>query len=463
MYDNIFHIKFLFFISSLIILSIPLLIRCNKKREIDLSDPIYIFLFGFFCYLVLGQLEEINFTYLSGLEIISEKSRLIAMKYVILCSASFVFLDYIFFKKNINFIFFNNNFLEINIKKSILFILILFSLSILFFYLNISRFGNLFDFIDLDITKGQRDELLRKSGNYPFDIMFYLSFTSLVIILNYFFKNIYKSVIYSTLIFSPYFIYKIYFFDRSTIVKFIIFIIFIFVIEKKFKVLLKFNRKNVIYLIFSFLFFIIFLQLGEFRSSIRNLIYDKNFTIKDLKFTYKISENKLFLREFTNTNFGFLYIIENNLTLKKNSNSYFHVFYSTIPRSFLKPFNNIKETEPIDKITSSNLTNLYFADQFNRSNPISITNHPLTEAYYNYRNVSPFIAAILFFVIYKFIYCLSINSNYFIKMSSITLYPYLFLFWRSQLSGFIGNIIYYFVFFILLYYVIGKFKFTDNR
>ena len=463
MYDNLILIKFFFVIFSTLILLIPLVIRINKVSKIDLIDPIYIFLTGFYFYLVLGQLEIVNLYYLKELKIISNETRIIAMKYVMIAATIFVYLDYIFYKKNISIHRLDNFSFNLNTKSSMTFVFILIIISSTFFTLNLDRFGGVHEYLNLAITKGKRDEIMRGLGNYPFDLLFYMSFSSLVFIINFFKKNIYISIVISILVFSPYFIFKIILFDRSSILKFILFILFIIFLEKKTKINLQFNKKN-FFLFFTFLFFVIFfLQLGEIRSSLNKIIRNENFTISNLIKNYQVRSSKLYLREFTNTNYGFLYLIENNLSLSNNSNSYLHIIYSAVPRSILKKFKNIKEEDPIDSLISNNLSNYYFSDNLTRDNKISITNHPLTEAYYNFRQVSPFIAGILFFLIYRIVFYLINHKDYFISRSSITTYPYLFLLWRSQLSGFVSYLFYVFIFYFLLMFIIGKLKFINDK
>ena len=336
MYDNLILIKFFFVIFSTLILLIPLVIRINKVSKIDLIDPIYIFLTGFYFYLVLGQLEIVNLYYLKELKIISNETRIIAMKYVMIAATIFVYLDYIFYKKNISIHRLDNFSFNLNTKSSMTFVFILIIISSTFFTLNLDRFGGVHEYLNLDITKGKRDEIMRGLGNYPFDLLFYMSFSSLVFIINFFKKNIYISIVISILVFSPYFIFKIILFDRSSILKFILFILFIIFLEKKTKINLQFNKKN-FFLFFTFLFFVIFfLQLGEIRSSLNKIIRNENFTISNLIKNYQVRSSKLYLREFTNTNYGFLYLIENNLSLSNNSNSYLHIIYSAVPRSILK-------------------------------------------------------------------------------------------------------------------------------
>ena len=204
-------------------------------------------------------------------------------------------------------------------------------------------------------------------------------------------------------------------------------------------------------LLFFLIFSIFFLQIGEIRSSLNNLIRDKNFTFNDLKETYSKRTSKLYLREFTNTNYGFLYLIENNLSISTESNSYFQIVYSASPRSILSKFNNIKEEDPIDNIISKNISNFYFSDFLNRNNKISLANHPLTEAYYNYREISPFIAGILFFLIYKFILYFINHRDYFISRVSISIFPYLFLFEKPIMDLLVIFLYVYILFFINVY------------
>lgn len=463
MHDNLFLIKIFFILFSTLILLIPLLIRTKKVLNINLIDPIYIFLAGFYFYLVLGQLEITNFDFFKGIKIISNETRIIAMKYVIITASVFVYLDYIFYERKIPIQSLDNFSFNLNTKSSVIFVLILIITAITFFILNLDRFGGVFEYLKLTTTKGKRDEIMRGLGNYPFDLLFYMSFSSLVFIINFFKKNIYISIIISILLFSPYFFYKIILFDRSSILKFILFILFIIFFEKKTKILFKFNKINFISFFMFLIIAISFLQLGELRSSLSKMMRDKDFTIIDLVETYQKRSSKLYLREFTNTNYGFLYLIENNLSLSNSSNSYLHIIYSAIPRSLLKQFKNIKEEDPIDSSISYNLSNYYFSDYLSRDNKISITNHPLAEAYYNFREISPFIAGMLFFLIYRIILYLVYHRDYFVSRSSITIYPYLFLFWRSQLSGFISYLFYVFIFYFLLMFIIEKLKFINDK
>ena len=55
------------------------------------------------------------------------------------------------------------------------------------------------------------------------------------------------------------------------------------IFEKKFKISLEINKTNIFLLLFFLIFSIFFLQIGEIRSSLNNLIRDKNFTFNDLK------------------------------------------------------------------------------------------------------------------------------------------------------------------------------------
>ena len=448
--DKLFIIKLLFLILSFAILVIPLILRVIKNRKVDFADPIYIFLFGFFCYLVLGQLEEINFYYLKEVQVISNQTKFLAMKYVVVTLITFVYLDFFFYEKQFSFKVINSVSYNLTVVRSFVFISILILISIIFFYMNLERFGGVLDYISMSITKGARDELMREFGNYPFDLLFYISFVATITLINFFKRNIYISIFLSVLLFSPYLLYKIILFDRSTILKFLLFILFMIIFEKKFKISLEINKTNIFLLLFFLIFSIFFLQIGEIRSSLNNLIRDKNFTFNDLKETYSKRTSKLYLREFTNTNYGFLYLIENNLSISTESNSYFQIVYSASPRSILSKFNNIKEEDPIDNIISKNISNFYFSDFLNRNNKISLANHPLTEAYYNYREISPFIAGILFFLIYKFILYFINHRDYFISRVSISIFPYLFLFWRSQLSGLVSYFFYMFIFYFFI-------------
>lgn len=317
----------------------------------------------------------------------------------------------------------------------------------MFFYLNLSRFGNIFNFIYSDIPKGLRYFIIKSYGNYPFDIFFYLSFVYGVVLLNMHTKNILKSIILLSILFLPYFFYMIYMFDRSGLLKYFIVMIFFFIFDKKIYLKLKINKVNLI--IFSGLatIIIIFSKIGEIRKDIIKLIRDNDYEISTLINKLKINENSL--REFKNVNYGFLFMIENTNSINQNMNlSYDDIIYNNVPRSFLRKINNSKESNKLS-IIESNITNHKSYNEITRSNPVSIANHPLAEAYYNFKDLAPIILATILFVIYKAMLWFQ-NKNYFLYCSSIIFYPTLFLLWRSNLSSTMTIVVYFIISIIIL-------------
>lgn len=438
-----------FLATSVSLLFLPIIIRIKKIGYIDPKDPIYIILLGFFLYFVLPQTNtnysNLNLGLLNELIDFSHQTKVSAMKFVLITIFYFCVLDFIFFNKSLNLEF---KIFRIKKKESIIFFFTLLFISIIFMYLNFTRFGNFFDFIFQSLSKGERFFKIRQEGNYPFDTIFYFSFIAGIVLLNYFIRNIFKSILIICIIFLPIFFYKFYVFDRSYIVKHLLFLLFLILIEKKFYVYLHNYKKIFILLFISIFCFYFFSVLGEFRKSIQNFIYDKNFTFQDLSNNYDF-DKETYIREFKNTNLGFLYLIENKDFISNNKNySYYFVFYNNLPRKFLKLFNNLKEKDQMN-ITGKNLTNLKNIDSTNRDHPISITNHPLTEAYYNFKELGVFVAGLLIYVIYRIVKQLAFSKNYFISRSSIMLYPALFLFFRAPLSSFMSQFFYLLVYFVI--------------
>ena len=442
--------KYIFFFLTTLLLIFPLLIRSFKTRKIDLRDPIYILLTGLFFYLVVGQLDSkyiISNIFSSNQTMyFSEDTEITAMIYVFLTVLYFVCMDYYF--KDTKAKSSNIKKILIEKKKLLIFFLTLYFISNLFFYLNLSRFGNIFDFINSDISKGLRYFMIRSYGNYPFDIFFYLSFVYGVISFNMYKKNILKSIILVGILFLPYFFYMIYMFDRSGLLKYFIIIIFFFIFEKKIYLKLKITKFNLILFISSAIIIIALSKIGEIRKDIIKLLNNDDYEISTLINKLKSNKNT-FLREFKNVNYGFLFMIENKNSINQNMNiTYKDIIYNNVPGSFLRKINNIKEGNKLN-IIENNITNHKSYNEITRSNPVSIANHPLAEAYYNFKDLAPIILATILFVIYKATLWLQ-NKNYFLYCSSIIFYPIFFLLWRSNLSSTFTIVVYFIICIIIL-------------
>jgi hypothetical protein len=441
--------KYIFFFFTTLLLIFPILIRSSKNKKINLRDPIYILLTGLFFYLVVGQLDSkyviSNIFSSNQTQYFSEDTEITAMIYVFLTILYFVCMDYYFKDTKAK----SSNIKKILIKKKELLILFLtlFFIANLFFYLNLSRFGNIFNFIYSDISKGLRYYIIKSYGNYPFDIFFYLSFVYGVVLLNMHTKNILKSIILVSILFLPYFFYMIYMFDRSGLLKYAIVIIFFFIFNKKIYLKLKINKVNLIIFISLAIITITFSKIGEIRKDIIKLIRDNDYEISTL--INKLKSNQNPLREFKNVNYGFLFMIENTNSINQNINlSYNDIIYNNVPGSFLRKINNSKESNKLS-IIENNITNHKSYNEITRSNPVSIANHPLAEAYYNFKDLAPIILATILFVIYKAILWFQ-NINYFLYYSSIIFYPTLFLLWRSNLSSTMTIVVYFIISIIIL-------------
>lgn len=440
------HLLLLIF--TTIILLIPIFKRIDSQGRIDLRDPIYLFLLGFFLYLVVSQLDTQYPSYLVKNNF-SYETKLYAAKIVFLSACFFCFLDFALHKKKLNF---NLNYFTLNKESSVIFFSILTLISVIFIYLNLSRFGNFFEFILSETSKGEKYYKMRQIGNYPFDALFFLSFVAGIIILNFYKKNIYKSILISLLFFSPYLIYKFYVFDRSLIVKYFIIIFYLIVYEKKIEIKLT-DKKNIIYIFLILFLFYGFSKAGEIRKPLQNLIVNKELSYSSFKKLMVFNKNN-YLREFKNTNLGFLYLIENRDFIKNDGSiTYLNIFYNNLPRSFLKKFNNIKEKNDLDFI-SEHITNVYWIGQVNRINPISITNHPLTEAFYNFKSFAFLVFPIIYYFTYKFLLTILYCNNYFLSRSALMIVPGLFLGFRITYASF-GSLFFYFFVYLFLYFIIN--------
>ena len=109
------HLFLLIF--TTIILFIPIFKRIDSQGRIDLRDPIYLFLLGFFLYLVLSQLDTQYPKYIIKNDF-SYETKLYAAKIVFLSACFFCFLDYTLYRKKFNF---NLNYLTLNKESSIIF------------------------------------------------------------------------------------------------------------------------------------------------------------------------------------------------------------------------------------------------------------------------------------------------------------------------------------------------------
>ena len=322
----------------------------------------------------------------------------------------------------------------------------------IFIYLNLSRFGNFFEFILSDTSKGEKYFKMRQIGNYPFDTFFLLSFVAGTLILNFYKKNLYQSILITLLFFSPYLTYIFFVFDRSAILKYFVIIFYFIIYEKKIKIKLI-DKKNIIYIFFILFLFYGFSKAGEIRKPLHNLIVQKEFSFSNLKTLFAFNKNN-YLREFKNTNLGLLHLIENRDFIENEGMiTYFNIFYNNIPRRILKKFNNIKETNNLDFI-DEHLTNVYWISHINRINPISITNHPLTEAFYNFKSFAFLVFPIIYYFTYKFLLTILNCNNYFLSRSAIMIVPGLFIGFRISFAGF-GSLFFYFFVYLFLYFIIN--------
>ena len=112
----------------------------------------YTFFIWFFA-VILGQLEEINFYYLKEVQVISNQTKFLAMKYVVVTLITFVYLDFFFYEKQFSFKVINSVSYNLTVVRSFVFISILILISIIFFYMNLERFGGVLDYISMSITK----------------------------------------------------------------------------------------------------------------------------------------------------------------------------------------------------------------------------------------------------------------------------------------------------------------------
>ena len=119
----------------------------------------------------------------------------------------------------------------------------------------------------------------------------------------------------------------------------------------------------------------------------------------------------------------------------------------------MKKFNNIKETNDLDFI-GENLTNVFWIADIERINPISITNHPLTEAFYNFKSFAFLVFPIIYYFIYKFLLTILNCNNYFLSRSAIMIVPGLFIGFRVSFAGF-GSTFFYFFVYLFLYFIIN--------
>jgi hypothetical protein len=434
-------------ISTTIILFIPILKRIDSQGRVDLRDPIYLFLTGFFLYLVLSQFDTRYSTITLGNDF-SYETKLNAAKIVFLSACFFCIFDFALHNKKLDI---NLNYFSFNKKSAIIFFSLLSLISISFMYLNLSRFGNFFEFIFSGLSKGERYYKMRQIGNFPFDIFFQLSFITGILLVNFYKKNIYKSILITILIFSPYLLYKLYVFDRSLILKYFIIIFYFIVYEKKLKIKLL-SKKNIIYFFCILFLFYVFSKTGEIRKPLHNFIAKKEFSFSNFKKLFAFNE-KNYLREFRNTNLGFLYLIENKDFIKNDNRvTYFNIFYHNIPRTVLKKLNNIKEKNDLDFL-GEHFTNMYWIGHIERINPISITHHPLTEAFYNFKSFPFLVFPLIYYLTYKFILSILYCNSYFLSRSALLFIPLFFIGFRSSYATLMTATFYFFIY-LFIYFII---------
>jgi|APSaa5957512535_1039671.scaffolds.fasta_scaffold07319_2 hypothetical protein len=424
------YIFFLGFLSSSL-LFLSVYVRYKKAGSvICITDPFYIMIIFYFLYYVVGQFSRIRLDSFSG-------DVYIFVAFMVLLSTLIMFLATLVFDARIITVSFSDK-LRIH-KESKRFIVAAFVcllIGYLFWYLNYARLGDISSILSSSYNRIDRNSKLTEMlGNLPYTHFMFAGYSFFLTAYLLKGRTISKSVAMSLILILPLIIFYIVEGERTALLKYIIFSIFIAsFIKRNGNVFL---RKKII--LIGILLFLVMAILGNVRSGVLTFIGTGDAT--QIKEQFETKGIKMILpKEFSAVNFTtnkFVNDVLNDEYDLQLGYSYFQSLPYLFPRSVYRALGMKKELTIADKFGEK------VRIEINRSRKMGFGMSGIAEAFANFHFIGIMIFPVFLLSIISLWRHIMNNSNsMFIVFLMITLTPIFVTIHRSAFASTFSYIAY---------------------